>query len=114
MKTSELTGALLDCWVAKALDPAEKVYLYNDGYGIRWHRKPNAYSTDWELGGPIIERERLHITWDGFICGAMKDHSEPSQMLATAHEGRTPLIAAMRAFVASKFGDTVEPDEMKP
>jgi hypothetical protein len=44
-------------------------------------------------------------TWFA-ICDGIFDHGRESQ-----GEGPTPLIAAMRAFVASKYGDEV-PDEM--
>jgi hypothetical protein len=65
MKTSELTGALLDYWVARAegLNPAavidygREVYAENYGKGFEVSR----YSTDWSQGGPIIERERIFM-----------------------------------------------------
>jgi hypothetical protein len=98
-KVAELEGELLDAAVAKANeDPTGDV---NPGTP----RVPLAYSTDWEYGGPIIERERIelhtgsadHPYWEA-ICGAQDVQAG----------GPTPLIAAMRAYVASKFGETVE------
>jgi hypothetical protein len=106
MKTSELTGPALDWAVARAnghiddetiirrLEPDE------DGWCI-------AYSTDWSQGGPIIERER--ITLDGtailnqWMAVFYVPDEEPWEM-----RGPTPLIAAMRCFVASKLGDEIE------
>ncbi len=62
MKTADLTGTLLDCWVAKALDPAEKVYEYSDGWGRtartgRWAGRSSSESMDKSCGmqrRPII------------------------------------------------------------
>lgn len=73
-------------------------------------------SGDWSLGGPIIERERVAI-WnaDGDWCASMPgnaaypgdlDYIDVTRM--DGYSGRTPLIAAMRAYVASKFGEEVE------
>lgn len=108
MKTSELTGDALVWAVARAnghiddetiirrLEPDE------DGWCI-------AYSTDWSQGGPIIEKEgiRLHRSHTGdWWAGA---ESEPHKPIS----GPTPLIAAMRCYVASKLGDEVEvPQEL--
>jgi hypothetical protein len=103
MKTSELTGAALDWAVAMAENWA----------GADFEVKP--YSTDWAQGGPIIERERIAIGFDGFdifdsalpIWGACKYDG------GVEGYGPTPLTAAMRCFAASKLGDTVEiPDEL--
>ena len=73
-----------------------------------FRQDPHEYnpSTDWQLGGPIIERERMSLGeqdggW-GAVC-TTADHR-----LVAFGSGPTPLIAAMRAFVASKFGDEVE------
>lgn len=73
------------------------------------------YPTDWAQGGPIIEREWLDITsWPNESDEGMRwqchqyDAPKPYQAL-----GPTPLIAAMRCFVASKLGDEVEiPEEL--
>ena len=55
------------------------------------------YSTNWGHGGPIIEREGIEICPIG--------NGE--------FYGDTPLIAAMRCYVASKLGDEVEiPEEL--
>jgi hypothetical protein len=100
MKTSELTGAALDWAVAKC-------------EGLRfeeWETWGN-YSTDWAQGGPIIEREAIQITPDeykGTWTAYMTNGGEPYE-----GTGPTPLIAAMRCYVASKLGDEVEiPEEL--
>jgi hypothetical protein len=102
MKTSELTGAALDWAVAKC-----------EGVLMRWERSthdeaPLEYSpsTDWAQGGPIIEREGLTITHQQNQWAAQTDDD-------LFEFGPTPLIAAMRCYVASKLGDEVElPEEL--
>jgi hypothetical protein len=73
------------------------------------------FSTDWAQGGPIIEREEISIEygraefkseWIAYKLG-LPDEDNPQG-------GPTPLIAAMRCYVASKLGDEVEiPEELK-
>jgi hypothetical protein len=102
-KTSELTGAALDWAVAQiesgaGPDKAEKQWRY---FGRTFHP-----STDWAQGGPIIEREYIWLEINEGQCYAHKNGLE-------FYEGDTPLIAAMRCYVASKLGDEVEvPDEL--
>jgi hypothetical protein len=96
MKTSELTGVALDWAVAKC-EGAGTPYIGKDG---KHHLATANYSTDWSQGGPIIEREGIAIgkSWESW-----KAFTETS-----GGEGPTPLIAAMRCYVASKLGDEVE------
>ena len=132
MKTSELIDEGLDWAVAKALGilRSDKIQMFvgrpyaegllpngycpvaESAFDIPLHQIN--YSTDWSQGGPIIERERITLRfWDNepYITAYMplngSDHSP-------WWHGPTPLIAAMRCFVASKLGDEVEiPDELK-
>lgn len=96
IKTSELTGAALDWAVAKCEQPG-----YEDWRLIRWIEQEFSPSANWAQGGPIIEREEICVLapvrnlWRGRKNG----HTE---------YGPTPLIAAMRAIVASQLGDEVE------
>jgi len=131
IKTSGATGQALDWLVAKA----------EGGFDLHqrldWHNKPWAFffrddedpervdkfyvseyepSTDWSQGGPIIEREKIDI---GF-SDAMPSHSKVSAAMrnhdddAFEQDGPTPLIAAMRCYVASKLGEEVDvPEELK-
>ena len=114
IKTSELSGAALDWAVAKCegreFEAAESFLSYYDEGYMR-------YSTDWDQGGPIIERERITLrvdttpgsSWVAFLDSAAIGHYPHRQ------RGPTPLIAAMRCFVASKLGDEVEiPEELCP
>jgi hypothetical protein len=68
-------------------------------------------SRDWAHGGPIIEREGIQLWPD--TADDQKD-AVPGVWFAAAwqkaeHQGATPLEAAMRAYVASKFGEEVTP-----
>lgn len=56
-------------------------------------------STSWAQGGPIIERERINIT--PVVVGGWAGMAEVGDDQFWEH-GPTPLIAAMRAFVAAK------------
>lgn len=117
MKTSELTGAALDWAVAKCEGVnAEAFCLYYEPTEVSDYDSHNYpefhYSTIWAQGGPIIEREK--------ICPCPSDHPVGERWNATDFSGHvtafgpTPLIAAMRCYVASKLGDEVEiPEELK-
>lgn len=103
MRTSELTGLALDWAVAKC-EGVEYRYMKSVGgdYNGNWWYETRRYSTDWAQGGPIIERERINIHDHGGD-GWTADDSIQSYKL-----GQTPLIAAMRCYVASKLGDEVD------
>lgn len=107
IKTNELTGAALDWAVAKIEFPepdyedADRlVYVHGDD---EFHFSP---STNWAQGGPIIEREYIDLQ-----C---LPHKDGGLVWRTFHaDGPTPLIAAMRCYVASKLGDEIEvPNEL--
>ncbi len=92
MKTSELTGAALDWAVAKCEG-------FDNGDWL-----PD-YSTDWAAGGPIIECEGISLDYDGiglWIATIITNGSVFTKV------DKTPLIAAMRCYVASKLGEDVE------
>ena len=101
MKTSELTGAALDWAVARC-----------EGHGIGVLDDPwFAPSTNWAQGGPIIERE-----WVDLHCvnDSLWEAECPAVGGLAMQNGPTPLIAAMRCYVASKLGDEVDiPEELK-
>ena len=127
-RVAELEGAQLDWAVAKAegrcLHQNTEYYAhqsdtgftcldcgkdtYHEACGRDW--KP---SSSWAQGGPIIERERIGVRWtysSAYNSGAWVS-MVPRGDHATSQLGPTPLIAAMRAFVASKLGDEVEVPE---
>jgi hypothetical protein len=103
LKTTELQREALDRMVAKC----------EVGDAINEIDDPHFYSADWALAGPIIEREKLCITasvegdWTAFCVSDEMD-------MQWICRGPTPLIAAMRCYVASQLGDEVEvPEELK-
>jgi hypothetical protein len=106
MKTSELEGAALDWAVAKCEGmlevihdtTSEELWYYDREAGSDKHFWP---TTDWSQGGPIIEREQIAL----YLNGDDGWTGEDGWKRAT---GPTPLIAAMRCYVAMKLGDEVE------
>jgi hypothetical protein len=109
INTSELTGAALDWAVAWAENITIKhfsgVFYLLDG--DEWNPTRN-----WAQGGPIIEREEISVdrmggAWTADITDSVGGYIEHTE------SGPTPLIAAMRCYVASKLGDEVEiPEEL--
>ena len=122
MKTNELTGAALDWAVAKCEGWEAVTVTDNDGAHL-WMQKGDEYrdpkkyrpSTNWMQGGPIIEREGITtICWnknpDQWHARRWLELDGPA---STVFKASTPLIAAMRCYVASKLGDDVEiPEEL--
>jgi hypothetical protein len=103
MKTSELTGAALDWAVSMAENWA----------GADFEVKP--YSTDWAQGGPIIDREIDQLTRARLSISAVEWEAVAQGDDQCTATGPTPLIAAMRCYVASKLGDEIEiPEELTP
>ena len=115
IKTSELTGTALDWAVAKC----EGI---QDSEFVRTHMDAWPYSINWSQGGPIIEREGIDLYCNVPTNPAHKDPSWRGSWRAKYHRcgygtdmshGHTPLIAAMRCYVASKLGAEVEiPNEL--
>lgn len=117
-KTAELEGTLLDMAVAKAegysLEDRQEFRRAPGGGGwLLWEFEP---SSKWSQAGPII----------GEMRGNLRFYSEPERTLSGEYRqgwhfsweppqgrdgsawGPTALVAAMRAYVASKFGEEVE------
>lgn len=104
VKTAELTGAALDWAVAKFEGVPE--YILNKPY--RASELIEQYSADWTQGGLIIEREWISVCWQGATWVGSKFNVRITDEYEFQQTGTTPLIAAMRCYVASKLGDTVE------
>lgn len=83
------------------------------------------YTEDWSMSGPIIEREDIsfrkyhrpdsesHGTYYARIC--RENGTLIGWYRTTGHQqtGPTPLIAAMRCYVASRLGNEVDiPEEL--
>jgi hypothetical protein len=125
MKASELTRAALN-WAVATCEGGTG--LWHDTVATYWitlDGKDRALSkgwaqsylpsTNWSQGGPIIEREELtlsHSPYDHVFYGRTRPWC--AEKKGRMEFGPTPLIAAMRCYVASKLGDTVElPEELK-
>lgn len=139
MKTSELIGPALDWAVclAEGNKPVLNPIRFGGvsygaveselGYAIK------NYQHDWAQGGPIIERENIALReskgkWYAITSSDLGDGEGARWILYTfktvpktasksrqcRFSGPTPLIAAMRCYVASKLGDEVKiPEELK-
>ena len=114
VKTADLIGPALDWAVAIVEGLTEEnawttieIFKAARAGGLYW------YSTDWGQGGPIIEQERLEVspTFSNTAWVAVYPNNPTSKQYWS--NGPTPLIAAMRCFVASRLGDEVKiPDEL--
>ena len=108
IKTSEAVGPVLNWMVKTAMGFTFDGKTWSNGAG-KFYRHDDSPSTDWSQGGPIIEREKIATqfwvsegAWEALIKGGF-----------FASYGPTPLIAALRCYVASKLGAEVEvPDEI--
>lgn len=129
MNVNKLEGAKLDYWVARALgwqhlgavgvnyENKDKPWCLSTGNdwwqapGDKYptcgpcHGIPYAYSTDWALGGPILEKRGMRVQPVESDTGRWW-HAECWRPYGEA-KGPTPLVAAMRALVASEIGETV-------
>lgn len=119
MRVSELTGAQLDYWVARAEGiPAEQLtirrvqrstdcHVVHQAPRIKdWRANPTrvlSYSADWAQGGPLIKKHSLVL--DRLNIGAWI--SAPYSTMPWM-PGTTPLQAICRAVVRAAFGDEVE------
>lgn len=94
IKTSELIGPALDWAVAKCED-----YL-NDYPSTKDWKNSSTFSpsTDWSQGGPIIDRMKIGVIYNGYFWFIPN----------TTINGPTLLTAAMRYYVAIQMGDEVD------
>jgi len=115
MKTAELTGAALDWAVCEATGMFKAYTQFRSGkgflkvYGVARNKHLHP-STDPSQAHPIIEREGINTVrlkdglWEAWVDTGMNDDY---------WQGPTPLISAMRCYVASKLGDEVDvPEEL--
>lgn len=113
VKTADLEGVALDWAVAKACDA--DIYrrtggMISDGEFVLMigdHSGGWSPSTNWSQGGPLIAAHRVSVIYSDEFCNpcAWTDSTAP-------WHGETPLIAACRAVVASKLGDSVSVPEV--
>ena len=117
IKTSDLTGTALDWAVAYIMGAtdawrSDAPFFWNGVPCVRvaGHDVRYSPSTDWALGGPIIEREHIGLWSEGYDWEA-KIQTGAGEWLAEWDE--YPLIAAMRCYVAAKWNHEVEiPEEL--
>ncbi len=131
MKVSELEGAELDYWVYRAMG-YEEVSIPShwscestkalakpediDGTIMCWDCTEQSYSTDWYVGGPLIEKEKISTTplnrqntnWQATIEVSRENNKGITYGDFLSEIGPTLLIASMRAYVSLKFGEEVE------
>ena len=127
VNTADLTGAALD-WVVAQVE-AVPVAIAAPHYGTDWRvYKPDfggkySPSTDWAIGGPLIAKFQVALipeARDGMEGTEMSErwyadvYYDGGEQYTTEHCD-TVLIAACRAIVATKFGDSVQvPKELLP
>jgi len=119
VKVGEVSGAALDYLVltCEELDAGSNITtkqfisMQNQGYFL--------YSTDWEQGGPIIDREKIDLftekgTPESWVASMARYQNGERLVGWRIHMyGPTPLIAVMRCYVASKLGEVVKvPQEL--
>lgn len=92
MKINELNGEALDLAVANC-----------EGLALKKDETWAEYSTDWAYGGPIIEREKIEIFLRDGHWFAYSSFSLPMDF-----PGDSPLMAAMRCYVAGMRGSHIE------
>jgi hypothetical protein len=111
MQVADLSGKQLDYWVAQAegievkyTAAMEQWRVMGESTEIWWEPHRN-----WAQAGPIIEREGI-----GFFRAESPgpEYGDEVWVASDAHDaftcrGETPLIAAMRAFIATRFGAEV-------
>ena len=118
-EVASLIGEDLDIAVAMAeghpvrrstIQYAGGVHEQWPGGNWEWIRRP---SIAWEHGGPIIDRERMSVDFlDGEWCvwrpvNVAGDVTSDARLQDVTGRGPTLLVAAMRAYVASKLGANV-------
>lgn len=115
VKTADLSGRALDYAVANCLngDPA-----FFDAFGARMLGRRISLevmagnvrpSTDWAQCGPMIVSRMVAIDYGRPLRdGELPKWVAQCWMPYGCGEGETPLIAACRAIVAAKLGDTVQ------
>lgn len=105
MKVAELEGARLEYWYFRAIGEFDDTVTVADADVM------GPIGIGWSEIGPLIEREHLclmrdeHGPWYAGVCKSVSAGLDP--VTEHVHSGPTALIAAMRCYVASKFGDEV-------
>ncbi|CAB3765420.1 phage protein NinX family protein [Paraburkholderia humisilvae] len=123
MNVADLSGLALDYWVARSLhdfvreihftDSGRTVSIRGNVWGRPWDGRFTP-STSWEVAAVVFDRARRIEVRERLRSGAVHcvaefegDDDMDGQRVAQAR-GESLRIAMLRAFVASRFGDTVD------
>lgn len=121
IKTAELDGVALDWAVTSIEEPDALRWGWDSWRDARRNSPVNGYypyryHQNWNQGGPIIDRERISIDQHREIVASIWQDSDVyglDHRYQFKQRGPTPLVAAMRCYVASKLGDEVDvPEEL--
>ena len=111
MKVADLEGLALDYWVSRA---ERRFDVKVDGDRCVTYRSgglPRTYapSKEWMKGGPLIERESITVMCftEGWAAQIGATTYIDTNWDEECWRGPSPLIAAMRCLVASRFGEEV-------
>jgi hypothetical protein len=123
-RVNKLDGPLLDAAIAKAEGHNFRVFSeaaspIGRPLTIAWRQHYTEgdadefeASSDWAVGGPIIERERISVIrardqddWEAYVNMPTIIELDDEPPIA---RGPTPLVAAMRAYLVSKVGEEIE------
>jgi len=107
VKTADLIGPALDWAVAQAAGWTASIQpVYTPSKTYYDIRSPSGLglspSKDWSQCGPLIERFRISIIYSDEVCDPCAWTDSTAAWHATS-----PIVAACRAIVAAKLGDTV-------
>ncbi len=109
VKTCELSGAALDWAVAQA-EGMKSIVLAKDNPEEKWQVQKHDYqggpwwpSQSWDQCGPLIEKHKVELEVSGSEWCANLEHIGFCFWMPS----ESPLIAACRAIVAARLGDTV-------
>jgi hypothetical protein len=118
MNVADLTGMALDYWVARSLhDFVREIYFTDSGQtvAIRGEDRGRPWdgrftpSSSWEAAAPVLERaQRLEVREQVNRQQAHCIADFEGGHKTVEGRGDTLREALLRAFVASRFGDTVE------
>ncbi len=114
VKTSDLIGAALD-WAVAETEGRKRIQTTRREFGMNVPKRViPSYSTNWNQGGPLLDKhcksfgcvqDGKDSTWRAFGYGDGEEFDPCRQMRLSS--GPTILIAACRAIVAARLGDTV-------
>ncbi|WP_345811326.1 phage protein NinX family protein [Paraburkholderia sp. PREW-6R] len=118
MKVADLEGVALDYWVARSLhdfvreiyftDSGETVAIRGNDHGRPWDGRFTP-SSSWETAAVVLERAQRFEVREPAHRGAAHCVAEFEGGNGTVEgRGESLRVALLRAFVESRFGDSVE------